>query len=418
MRWKRARRLADALLYEGYVLYPYRASAVKNRLRWPFGAVMPAAYAEAHRDEAAEMWTDCLVEAGRSPALSVRLRFLQVQSRTVEDAAGPLERLPSPDGPLVAWDEGVAREWDLPSVDLRGLGSGERAFDFTCEGGCEDEAAGGGRVVRRRWPLAARVTLSAASAGPLLRVRVRVRNTGDWPRERGQDRTAAACGALVSLHLLLAVDEGAFVSLLDPPAWAAEAAAGCERRGAWPVLVGPAGARDEMLASPILLHDHPAVADESPLDLCDATEIDEILLLRVRALTEEEKREARATDPRAAGIVDRADALTGEDLLRLHGGRRGPEPADEGLASIEVAGHRLGRGSRVRLAPRRRADAMDLFLAGRAAEVRAVLCDVDGRSYLAVTVDDDPGADLLDRSGRYFYFDPDEVEPLGSERPA
>jgi hypothetical protein len=255
------------------------------------------------------------------------------------------------------------------------------------------------------------------AVGPLLRVRLHLRNTGDWPRERGADRAAATCGALVSLHTLLAVDDGAFLSLLDPPPWAAEAAAGCTRRGAWPVLVGPPGARDEMLASPIMLYDHPAVADESPGDLCDATEIDEILMLRVRALTDAEKREARATDARAREIVDRADALSADALLRLHGGRRetaagGDEPG--ALSSIEVAGEVLARGSRVRLAPRRRADAMDLFLAGRDAEVRAILRDVDGRRYLAVTVVDDPGADLLDRTGRYFYFDPDEVEPLGA----
>jgi hypothetical protein len=418
MRWDHARRIADALLYEGYVLYPYRASAVKNCLRWSFGVVMPPAFADAHPDESAEMWTDCLVEPGRAPVLSVRLRFLQVQARTVEDAAGAVERLDTPDGPVVAWDEGVAREWDAPGVDLRALGGGARGFALAYDEGRHEQAVGTGRIVRRLWPLAAEVTIAVAPVGPLLRVRVRVRNTGDWPRDRGTDRAAATVGALVSLHLLLAVDDGAFVSLLDPPAWAAEAAAGCARRGAWPVLVGPPGARDEMLASPIMLYDHPAVADESPGDLCDATEIDEILLLRVRALTDTEKREARATDPRAGEIVDRADALSAEALLRLHGGRRPPPPAADApgtLASIEVAGRRLARGSRVRLAPRRRADAMDLFLAGRDAEVRAILRDVDGRHYLAVTVVDDPGADLLDRTGRYFYFDPDEVEPLGME---
>jgi len=407
MRWDGARRIADALLYEGYVLYPYRASAVKNHLRWSFGVVMPPSYADAHPDETAEMWTDCLVEPGRAPALSVRLRFLQVQARTVA----------TPDGPDVPWDEGVPREWDAPSVDLRALVGQERSFAVAWEGGRDEQATADGRVVRRRWPLAAEVTVTGVPVGPLLRVRVRVRNTVDCPEDRGATRTAATGGALVSLHILLAVDDGAFVSLLDPPAWAAEAAAGCARWGAWPVLVGPEGARDEMLASPIMLYDHPAVADESPGDLCDATEIDEILLLRVRALTDAEKREARATDARAAEIVDRADALSADALLRLHGGRRPPAPdADEAgtLASIDVAGHCLARGSRVRLAPRRRADAMDLFLAGRVAEVRAVLRDVDGRSYLAVTVDDDPGADLLDRTGRYFYFDPDEVEPLGT----
>jgi hypothetical protein len=423
VRWDRARRIADVLLYEGYVLYPYRASAVKNRMRWSFGVVMPPAYAAAHPDETAEMWTECLVEPGRDPVLSVRVRFLQVQSRTVEEAVlggfRPVARLQTADGPQFAWEEGVAREWDVPSVRLLDVVDAEHSFPFAIASGGEEEDARGadgracGRVVRERWPLQAEVTVGAVWAGPLLRVRVRVHNTGDWPHGRGGDRAAATCGALVSAHALLAVDDGAFVSLLDPPAWAAEAAAACTSRQAWPVLMGAPGARDVVLASPIMLYDHPAVADESPGDLCDATEIDEILLLRIRSLTDDEKREARATDPRARAIVDRADALPAEALLRLHGGRRDAEPvADEEPSWIDVGGHRLARGSRVRLVPRRRADAMDLFLAGRDAQVRAVLRDVDGRSYLAVTVDDDPAGELLDQTGRYFYFDPDEVEPL------
>jgi hypothetical protein len=426
MRWDRARRIADALLYEGYVLYPYRASSVKNRLRWSFGVVMPPAYAAAHADETAETWTESLVEPGRDPVLSLRVRFLQVQARSVETAADgrhqAVPRLETDDGPLVPWEEGVPREWDAPPVPLRALLGRARSFPYACAGGREVEAVcaegrAAGRVVRERWPLAAEVTVAVTAVEPLWRVRVSVRNTGDWPRGRGEDRPAAACGALVSAHVLLAVDDGAFVSLLDPPGWAAPAAAGCAHRGAWPVLVGAPGARDEVLASPIMLYDHPAVADESPADLCDATEIDEILMLRIRSLTDDEKREARATDPRAREIVDRADALPGDALLRLHGGRRDTEAATgetDAPAWIEVDGHRLARGSRVRLAPRRRADAMDLFLAGRDALVRAVLRDVDGRRYLAVTVDADPAADLLDETGRYFYFDPDEVEPLAA----
>jgi hypothetical protein len=73
----------------------------------------------------------------------------------------------------------------------------------------------------------------------------------------------------------------------------------------------------------------------------------------------------------------------------------------------------VARGSRVRLRTHgRRGDAQDMFLDGRVATVQAVVHDVDERVHLAVTVDDDPGADLAEWQGRFLYFAPEEVEPL------
>jgi hypothetical protein len=213
------------------------------------------------------------------------------------------------------------------------------------------------------------------------------------------------------------------------------------------VLIGEEGRRDAMLSSPIILYDHPTIAPESPGDLFDATEIDEILTLRTMALTEDEKREARATDERAAAIIDRVDNMPPELLERLHGAVRylqgvegaktgapepdsplstapGPTPelvpwwdpgADRTVSpetdGVVVAGVTVAKGSRVRLRPGQRADAQDMFLAGRLATVEAVFLDVDGNRHLAVTLDEDPAADLQRWHGRYLYFAPDEVEP-------
>ena len=169
------------------------------------------------------------------------------------------------------------------------------------------------------------------------------------------------------------------------------------------------------LASPIVLYDDPAIAAESQGDLFDGTEIDEILTLRTMTQTDEEKRQARATDPRAAAIVDRVDAMPPELLDRLHGTVRylrsvtgEPEPE-----TVTVAGVRVTAGSKVRLRPSLRGtDAQDMFLVGLTATVRTVLSDVDGVTYVAVTVDDDPAADLQTTHGRFRYFSPDEIEPL------
>ena len=195
---------------------------------------------------------------------------------------------------------------------------------------------------------------------------------------------------------------------------------------------GEPGRSDAVLASPIILYDHPQVAPESPGDLFDALEIDELLSLRTLTLTEEEKQEARRTDPRAAELLDRVEGLPPELWQRLHGAIRSLRPAQERAEAqqwwqelaapppeyFDIAGHRIRRGSRVRLTPGvRRTDAQDMFLAGRLATVRELIEDVDGAKYLAVTVDDDPGAELHAAYGRFRYFAPDEVEPVETVAP-
>jgi hypothetical protein len=187
----------------------------------------------------------------------------------------------------------------------------------------------------------------------------------------------------------------------------------------WPVLGGPAGTRDLMLSAPIILYDHPVIAPESRDRFFDATEIDEMLALRVQTLTDEERREAAATDAYAGRIVRRVgdagdSALHGairsfEELLNAPASASGPE-------SVEIDCVRVTSGSKVCLRPQKRSDSMDMFLCGRIATVAAVHRDLENRIYLAVTVDGDPGADLHAAYGRFFYFFPEEVQPLRGEK--
>ena len=301
-----------------------------------------------------------------------------------------------------------------------------------------------------RWPVLGAVKLSAERLeGPygLVRLRLRLENASAWHDPKA-GRAVALRRSLVAAHSLIGIDQGVFLSLLDPPEWAKPAAEACQNLHTWPVLIGDEGRRDAMLSSPIILYDHPTIAPESPGDLFDATEIDEILTLRTMALTEDEKREARATDERAAAIIDRVDNMPPELLERLHGAvrylrgaegsgepqggapvnREGAEQEEEPelvpwwdpgadrtvspeTDGVVVAGVTVARGSRVRLRPGQRADAQDMFLAGRLATVEAVFLDVDGSRHLAVTLDEDPAADLQRWHGRFLYFSPDEVEP-------
>jgi hypothetical protein len=195
------------------------------------------------------------------------------------------------------------------------------------------------------------------------------------------------------------------------------------------VLLGDEGQQSAplVLGSPIILPENPIVAQESPGDLYDATEIDEILTLRIMTMTDDEKLAARGTDPRAAAIIDRSDDMPPEVFERLHGALRGyvpwfDEAADASVApetdSVLIDGVAVAKGARVRLRPRRRADAHDMFLAGRSAVVARVDLDVDGVTHVAVLLEDDPASDLHDWYGRYYYFGAEELEPLAAQAPS
>ncbi|MFC7278372.1 hypothetical protein ACFQS1_30685 [Paractinoplanes rhizophilus] len=402
-----ARAVADAVLYEGYLLYPYRASAAKNRSRWQFGVLGPPAAASPAFAEAPAMALAVPVRpGGEAPAVTIHLRFLQLQTRQVLDATGqPVAALRVGDETVLSWDEAVEHELTFEHV----LGD-ESDFPVLVGGGIDEEAAG--RIVRRRWPLTARLRAHAEPDGDFLRLSIAVAN--EHPSPVG-DKDEATRHSLLGAHLLVEAHDATFVSVQDPPPDAAGAAARCHQERCWPVL---AGSDALLLGAPIILYDHPALAPQSPGDLFDATEIDEILTLRVMTMTDDEKAEARATDPRARAIVDRCDALSPAGLQSLHGTRLDDTPwwdpaTDEpGPESVLISGVRVGKGSLVRVHPSRRADAQDLFFAGKQARVTAVVSDVDGGTHVALVLLDDPAADLHDWYGRYLYFAPDELEPI------
>ena len=351
-----------------------------------------------------------------------------VQRRAIDQAAGeslvPVDELEVEGQLWTAWDEGLENEIDF-SPPLQGQSS----LAFALDGGREVEAlrdASGrlaGAVVRERRSMQGEIRCSAERIDArMVKLTIRVENvTG--VADPAVPRDEALRASFTGAHLLLAAEEGRFVSLLEPPESAREGARSCRNLRTGPVLVGPAPARDVLLSSPIILYDYPQVAKESPGDLYDGTEIDEILTLRTRALTDQEKREARATDPRAARIIDRVDAMAADTLETLHGTVRSLRPAapwwdpaaDASVSpetdSVEIAGVAVKRGSVVRLHPSGHADAQDMFLEGKLATVQGVYLDVDDKRYLAVSLNDDPASELQGWHGRFFYFSPQEVRP-------
>jgi hypothetical protein len=303
------RRIADAVLYEGYVLWPYRKSALKNQRRWTFGGVYPPAHSAVHPDDPAQMQAQVLV-CGR-PAVDASVRFLHVVERQVlRNGVDPVDELEGDGERHLSWDEATERE----------VSTGAQRADIAIEGGSARQPIAGGAIERRWRPL--RGSLEVASeevGGDVHRLTVRIRNETPWT---GSDREDALRQTFCSTHAVLRARSGEFVSLTDPPAELADAAAACRNTGCWPVLVGEEGDRATMLCSPIILPDYPQVAPESPGDLFDGGEIDQLLVLNILALTDEEKRAMRESDPRAREILERTEHLSEAQLMRLHGARR------------------------------------------------------------------------------------------------
>lgn len=338
-------RIADAVLYEGYILYPYRPST-KNRQRWTFGGLFPEAYRRSPGDsDRSGFQAECLVRGTPATALDVRVRFLHLVSRQVGvfdpflaswpperpgQTPRPVESLRVGDRRYQTWQEAEEREVQSNDLSLGELLSRPHETDFAFAGRHVEEPIYGeareavGMLVREQHAVEGRIGLSAAEVGAgLFRVTTRVSCRSPLSGEAA--RQEALLRALVSTHAILVTRRGEFISLLDPPEASSEAAAACQNIGVWPVLVGEEAQSDTILASPIILYDYPQLAPESPGDLFDGLEIDEILSLRIMTLTDEEKGEMAAVDARARALLARTEALARDQFLNLHGTVRRPQ---------------------------------------------------------------------------------------------
>jgi hypothetical protein len=352
------RALTDAVLHEGYLLYPYRRSALKNRHRYPFGTLYPEAFCRAHRaGDTSAAQLECLAAGPSQARFAVELRFLHFVD-------------PEP----------AVREAHLPGFSLAELVAERRQRTFEFSPLCVTLSFEAMQIEENSWKL-----------------RVQLCNVTDVSAADRLTRDEVLSSAAASAHLLVSSEGGEFISLVDPPESARTLAESCRNVGLWPVLVGKRSRRDMLLAAPFILYDYPELAKESAGDFFDGTEIDELITLRILTLTEDEKREMSATDSRARALLERTEASGFARLSELHGRMRRSPVLRPGLS--------------VRLRPKARADIFDLALAGKHATIQAVEHDFEGRTHVAVTVDDDPGKDL-GIHGHRFFFSPEELELL------
>ncbi|MGB8536548.1 MAG: hypothetical protein WCD57_09050 [Acidobacteriaceae bacterium] len=300
MNFDGAEKIAAAILYEGYILYPYRPTAIKNRQRWNFGTLYPRIYAQAQRpEEPYRLVAECLVVGDETASLDVRLRFLQLVRQQ--------QRVPPLTDPSLAWDEAVERTSEHASLRISELLTSPLSL-----------------TVPATPELQIALTIEAEKLEEgACKLRLEVQNAS--PLHSGADakREEALPASFVSAHLLLGITGGEFISLLDPAEGYRASVAACSNLGVFPVLVGEEPQRSMMFCSPIILYDYPKIAPESAGDFFDGTEMDEMLTLRVLTLTDAEKQEMQNGDPRARRILERTEALTNDAMLKAHGIIRG-----------------------------------------------------------------------------------------------
>ena len=345
-------RLLDTLLYEGYALYPYTPGATKNATPTPFGIVYPPAYAACSAYTFDHLRLECDALPGPDAELRAEVRFLAPSGERHKARARRLAL------PAVRFGETAVREFELDGLSLR--------MRVRTEG---------------------------------TRVRMCVHNTTEAPADL--DRAGALRHSLISTHPVLRITEGRFVSALESD---------CRSVNTWAVLASPGD--DVMLGAAIVLPDHPQLAPESLGSLFDSTEIEEALLLHVQALSDEERAEIERQDPAVSEMVERAATTTPEQIVALHGRltMRDPSAGEDEARSPD--GRRFRRGTKVVLRPGPDADLHARLLDGRQATVERIFVDYDGKVHLGVTVDGDPGQDLLRETNRFLFFFPPEVEVI------
>ncbi len=341
MNLELVKKIADAVLYEGYLLYPYRASSVKNRQRFNWGALAPESYSAAQKGtEAFSMQTECLLKGDEATTFDVKVRFLHLVSREIGKLDAPLDELPADftDFQIVptlevgghlyqTWQEAIEREVDLPTLDFRQTSEIKR-FTFPTTRTIEPLRDQNNKIiavfVRTQQEISAVVScqLSVVSKD-IYKLTVKIENQATFENAETKTREDALMHSLVSTHTILTAKNGEFISLLEPPDELSEAVAALENIKTYPVLAGDEGATDCLFSSPIILYDYPQIAPESQGDLFDGGEIDEILTLRIMTLTDDEKREMRGIDEHARKILERTENMSEEQLMKMHGAMKG-----------------------------------------------------------------------------------------------
>ena len=329
--------LTRTLLYEGYALYPYHRSAIKNQKPVPFGVIFPQLYSTYNPHAHSLMQTQCIISGNKNINLKITVRFLHlVKTGLFENSAdqdiNTSDHLPLAD--IVVDGKSYHAGWQTIE---RTLSSGILLADQLIQNGKDmiiefdsmtesrnlDNQNGEsiakqvyattsirGNVHINTVPIAGRenafrITLTVTNATPV-----------DNPMKISRDEVLSQ--SFLSTHALLETTNAKFISHQDPGEDWAPLIKACDNRNTWPILIDDEDTT--LLSSPIILSDHPQINPLSHGDLFDGTEIEEALLLHVSVLSDEEKQRISLGDEKLKAMLTKVSQVTPEELLRFHSG--------------------------------------------------------------------------------------------------
>ena len=279
-------KIADAILYEGYNLFPFRKSSLKNQKRFNFGIVSPKCWAENRTNNAFFQQTEVLIfSKDRDFNISMKIRFLQVEDKKYD------------------WQNVLPRSIEVNFNFAEILDTQhKKSFKFSSENNFR-------KIHGEIKTFATRIHKNLFKISLVLINKTESENSSE---------NQILPSSFISAHSILQIGKGKFISLRETQKEFESPAGTCKNIGVFPVLAGEKNKQNSVLSSPIILYDFPEVSENSFADFFDGTEIDELMVLSILALSDAEQEEIRKTDEKAAKILDKLDKIDARDLLKLH----------------------------------------------------------------------------------------------------
>ncbi|MEO7294341.1 MAG: hypothetical protein ABIW34_14630 [Ginsengibacter sp.] len=316
--------LTRTLLYEGYSLFPYHRSAIKNQKPVPFGVIYPKDYNTYNQHSHAAMQSECIVTGGDDLSINIIVRFLHLIKTEVLKQNNEKEN--EVDDVVAGWQT-IEREINSGNLLITELIKNRKEFPIRFDKMNEDRYVydDSDNVKAKRINSASEikgnVIIEASTVENMkntFRIRVNITNTSSIVNADVIARDEALCQSFLSTHIILKSANGEFISGQNPAENFKQAIAQCKNTGTWPILVDESNTT--MLCSPIILYDHPQINPQSKGDLFDSTEIEEALMLHFAVMSDDEKNRIADSDEKLKAMLNKVGMVTPEEMIGLHGG--------------------------------------------------------------------------------------------------
>ncbi len=312
------KNLANTLLYEGYSLFPYHRSAIKNQKPIPFGVIYPKKYNEYNQHAHSSMKSECIIAGNDDLSLNISVRFLHL-IKIKADKQNTKENVQ--DEAECDWQT-IEREINSGDLKVSELIKNKKtiqiSFDKLNEDNNDEIKV---NYINSVSEISGKVVIEASfvkNVENIFRITVSVSNDSLLENAEKITRDEALPQSFLSTHIILNAIDGEFISSQNPTENFTSVVSQCENIGTWPILVDESNTT--MLSSPIILYDYPKINPQSKGDLFDSLEIEEALMLHFAVMSDDEKNRIAKSDEKLRAMINKVSNVTPEELINLHGG--------------------------------------------------------------------------------------------------